>query len=76
MTCTQYITHCIFFLLLAVATLFLQRSTAVIKEGAGVQVVEVCVGITDVPSGGLQCNLTVFLSTTDEIARMFLSLEE
>ena len=56
----------------AVATLFLRDTMAEVEEGAGVDTVEVCVGITDVPSEGLQCSLTAFLSTTDETASKFV----
>ena len=46
---------------LAVPTVGFERTSSSITEG---ETLQVCLELTDVPSGGLGCNISVYLSTT------------
>ena len=50
---------------------FLRDETFVASEGAEDETGEVCVVISNLPSGGLGCDLTAFLSTRDGTASRF-----
>ena len=50
------------------ATIFLMDNMLEILESAENGTVEVCVGITDLPSGGLECDLLVKLTTMEQTA--------
>ncbi len=47
------------------ATIFLRDNATEVLEGAGTGSVEVCIILEGLPSGGLDCNITVELATTN-----------
>ncbi len=66
MLCVATLVTCQYCLLHVLdATIFLWDNTTEVLEGAGTALVEVCVILDGLPSGGLDCNITAELATVN-----------
>ncbi len=50
------------------ATIFMRDNATEVLEGVGSAIVEVCIILDDLPSGGLDCNITAELATINVTA--------